>query len=177
MKKSIYITGIAGSGKSTISKALKALGYETYDIEDDRYGLFIMVRKDTGERYMDYDNTDLNEVNNARWVCDKDKLKNLVNNQVNDLAFYCGIASDNVDLMPLFDLSILLQTKPEVLDRRLLSREGTDNYGNTEAGRLRILSHKEESEKKFIKAGMVAVDANSNPEDVARNIIKVINNL
>jgi len=173
MKKSIFITGIAGSGKSTISRALLALGYKSYDIEDDMYGLFMMVRKDTGEEYVDYDNADMEKVNNARWVCDTKKLKKLIENQTENMAFYCGITSDNLELIPLFDTSILLRVNSKILNQRLLSREGTDDYGNTEAGRQRVLSGKDEFENKMIKAGMIVIDANSYAKKVAEEIIKI----
>ena len=176
MKKSIYITGIAGSGKSTMSKELTALGYRAHDIEDDKCGLFMMVRKDTGERFMDYDNSDLQKVKNARWVCDLVKLKELIKKQSDELAFYCGVASDNTTLMHFFDLSILLRASPEVLNNRLLLREGTDDFANTLPGRKRVLGHKNEREEKMIKAGMIPVDADANPKEVALKIIDLVEN-
>lgn len=174
MRKKIFITGVAGSGKTAVSQALGVLGYKAYDIEDDKYGLFMMVRKDTGEHFLDYDNSDLNKVNNARWICDITKLKELLDKQNEDLVFYCGIASNIIEVMSLFDTLILLQVKPEVLNNRLLVREGTDDYANTEAGRQRVLSWKDEFEDNMIKAGMLVVDANSNPEEVAKDIIKLV---
>jgi broad-specificity NMP kinase len=174
MKKSIFITGIAGSGKSTVSRALKNMGYEAYDIEDDQYGLFMMMRKDTGEKYTDYDNADPEKTKNALWVCDLVKLKELINNQASELAFYCGIASKNEELIHLFDKSIVLRADPEILYKRLLSREGTDDYGNTEAGRQRILGHKNEFEEKMIKAGMTPVDASPDSKEVAEAIVGLV---
>ena len=174
MKKSIFITGIAGSGKSTISRALKTLGYEAYDIEDDDYGLFMMMRKDTGERFVDYDNADPEKTKNALWVCDKEKLKELISKQTEDTAFYCGIASKNEELIPLFDKSFVLRADPEILYKRLLSREGTDDYGNTETGRQRILKHKGEFEEKMIQAGMISINANADASEVAQAIVKSI---
>lgn len=175
MKKSIFVTGVAGSGKSTVSQELNKLGYKAYDIEDDVYGLFVMVRKDTGEPYTDYDNSDIAKVNNARWVCDLDKLKALIDTQNEDMAFYCGIAHDNKKLIPLFSKSILLQVSPEVLDSRLLTREGTDNFANTKAGRERVLSWKDEFEQKMIQAGMLPINADSSAEQVAKDILNLVN--
>ena len=174
MKQSIFITGIAGSGKSTIAKELNILRYESYDIEDDQYGLFTMIKKDTGERYTDYDNSGITKVNNLLWVCDLGKLKALIDRQKKDVAFYCGTASDCEKLIPLFDKSILLQVRPEVLNNRLLVREGTNNFANTEAGRQVVLSWKDDFEDKMIKAGMFALDANASPKQVAEDILNLI---
>lgn len=174
MKKSVFVTGIAGSGKSTVSRALNKLGYKAYDIESDEYGLFMMVRKDTGKRYLDFDNADMLKVNNSSWICDTAKLKELLNKQTEDIAFYCGIASNNEEVMFLFHVSILLQVSPEVLNRRLLTREGTGDCGNTEAGRQRVLSWKGELEERMMRLGMIAVDADSNPKEVAEKIIRLV---
>ena len=165
---------MSGSGKTTLSQTFNALGYEAYNIEHDDYGLFMMVRRDTGERYLDYDNTDLKKVANSRWVCDVTKLKKLLDGQKTDLAFYCGTASDNIELMPLFDFSIVLHVSPKILDKRLMVREGTDDYANTPAGRQKVLSRLDEFEKAMIKAGMIVVDANGSPEKVAKDILKIV---
>ena len=174
MKKSIFITGMAGSGKSTISKELNLLGYRAHDIEADEYGLFTMVRRDTGKPFEDYDNADLGKVKIARWICDTDKLKILLSKQNEDLAFYCGVASNNDEVMSLFDVSILLQASKETIYKRLLTREGKDDYGNTEEGRQNALGWKDEFEEKMRKMGMLTVDANSSPREVAEEIINSV---
>ena len=86
--KKIFITGVAGSGKSTVSHELARMGYPSHDIEESDYGLFVMVRKDTGEIFEDYDNSDLEKVNTARWICDPNKLRNLLDKQTEDIEFY-----------------------------------------------------------------------------------------
>ena len=174
MKKFIFVTGMAGSGKSTISKELNLLGYKSYDIEDNEYGLFTMVRRDTGKLYEDYDNTDMEKVKNARWTCDVSKLKEFVNKQTEGIVFYCGISSNNEEVMSLFDVSILLKASSETIYKRLLTREGTEDYGNTEAGRQNALGWKDEFEGKMQKAGMLVVDANSNPREVANKIVELV---
>lgn len=173
-KASIFVTGVAGSGKSTITKTLNTMGYTAHDIEDYEYGLFMMVRKDNGEQYMDYDNADLEKVNNARWICDISKLRELIDKQADETAFYCGIASNNKEVMPLFNTSVLLKVDPKLLDERLVSREGTDGHANTEAGRRHVLSWKEEFEKEMEQLGMMVIDANGSPEEVASRIIELV---
>lgn len=173
MKTKIFITGISGSGKSTVSRALNNLGYKAYDIEDDIYDLFTMIRKDTGKSFVDYDNSDLSKVGNARWICDIAKLKKLLDKQTENLAFYCGTADNNIEVMSLFDNSILLKVSPEILDKRLLTREGTNDYANTKEGRKKVLDSKDEFDNRMIKAGMLIVDGDSSPEQIAKDIIKL----
>lgn len=173
--KSIFVTGITGSGKTTLSQTLQILGYEAYNIEHDDFGLFMMIRRDTGEPFLDYDNADMTKVHNASWICDKEKLKALVDKQKENLAFYCGIAGNNAQIMPIFDMSILLKVSPEILNKRLLTREGTDDYANTEAGRQKVLSGFEKFENDMMQAGMIVVDADASPKEVAKEVIKLAN--
>lgn len=57
MKKRILITGIAGSGKSTVCQQLSSMGYESHGIEDIE-GMFEMYHKGTIDVFKDYDNAD-----------------------------------------------------------------------------------------------------------------------
>jgi len=173
MKKSIFITGVAGSGKSSISKELNEFGYMAYDIEELE-GMFKMVRKDTGEDFENYDNIDIKKVKNADWVCDKNKLEELLERQSDEIVFYCGVASNNDEIMPLFTQTILLKASPEAVRKRLSVREGTDDIGNTAENREWVLSWKDWWENKLVEQGAAVIDADENPKEVAQEIIKIV---
>lgn len=171
--KKVFITGVAGSGKSTVSRELAVMGYPAHDIEDSDYDLFVMVRKDTGEIFKDYDNSDLEKVNAADWICDPAKLKTLLDKQTEEVAFYCGIAKNNADLAPLFDTCIILHASDTSIDQRLTTREGTSYFANTKEGRERVISYKDDYTKKMEGLGMIRVDANGTPREVAEKILEV----
>lgn len=167
----VFITGITGSGKTTLSQTFNTLGYESYNIEHDQFDLFKFIRKDTGEHYTDYDNADIEKVKNASWVCDVDKLKKLLDKQTEDIAFYCGTASNNIEIMPLFNKVFFLKVSPDILYKRLLVREGTDDYANTEAGRQMVLSKIDKFNNENINAGAIPVNGDLSPLEVARYIV------
>jgi len=173
MNKSIFITGVAGSGKSSICKELNRLGYEAYDIEELE-GMFKMVRKDTREGFEDYDNADIEKVKNADWICDKNKLEELLQKQNTRIVFYCGGASNYNEIIPLFDQTILLKVSPEVVRKRLKSREGTDDMGNTAENREWVLSWKDWWENQMIEQGALVVDADGSPTEVTKKIIESV---
>lgn len=173
MKKSIFVTGVAGSGKSSISKELNRLGYKAYDIEELE-GMFRMVRKDTREDFVDYDNADIEKVKNADWICDKNKLEELLQKQNNRIVFCCGIASNNNEIIPLFDQMILLKPSPAIVRKRLSSREGTDDMGNTAENREWVLSGKDWLENQLIEQGAVIVNADGKPAEVAKKIVELV---
>jgi broad-specificity NMP kinase len=133
----------------------------------------MFIRNDTGECYVDYDPADMKKVDNASWICDISKFKKLLNEQAEDIVFYCGIATNNLEIMSLCDMSILLKASRETIYSRLLPREGTDDFANTEEGRQRHLIWKDEFEQEMINAHMIVVDANPSPEEIAKNIVNL----
>src|SRR3989344_8220958 len=98
-KKAILVTGVSGSARSRVSSHFRDLGYESYDIEAIE-GMFAHYRKDTGEVFEDYENIP-KKIGNADWICDKDKLKKLLDEQKSNLAFYFGVPSNMDDIFPL----------------------------------------------------------------------------
>lgn len=102
MKERILITGVSGVGKTSVSKHLGELGYESTDIEEIG-GMFEMVHKGTKKVFEDYDNANPEHIKNAEWICDPEKLKSFLASQKSDIAFYSGIASNMDDILPLFN--------------------------------------------------------------------------
>ena len=169
MNKSILITGIAGSGKSTVCDELKKLGYKAYGIEDIN-GLFTMVDKTTGRIADDHDNNDIESVKQHDWICDKNKLQQLVRNNPKGIVFYCGTASNLDDLLSLFDKIILLKVSPKILRKRLSTRKSND-FGRTSEVQKWILSWKKWSEDHMCEKGAIVIDANRDIKEVVDDII------
>lgn len=174
MKKSIFVTGVAGSGKSTISRYLNSMGYKAYDIEDLE-GLFCMFDKDTGLPVKENHNNDLEKVKRGEWNCDVGKLETIIKNEKSDIAFYCGTGSNLDDIIPLFDLVILLKASPEVIRERLSSRK-RNSFAGTKEVQDWVIGWKDGWENWMqSKKGMIAVDANEPLEKTAKKIKQVVN--
>jgi len=170
MKKKYLITGIAGSGKSSVCKQFISLGYEAYGIEDID-GMFAMYRKGTKEIFEDFDNADPEKIKKSEWLCDISKLKKLLSQQKNTIAFYCGVASNMDDVISLFDKVILLKTNPNELYRRLSTREGTENMGNTEESRQTVLGWKDWWENEMIEKGALPLSADGSLDEIVEAIM------
>ena len=168
--KSVLITGIAGSGKSVICSELKNRGYQTYDIEDID-GLFAMVNKRTGKIAEDHDNDDLKSVKQSDWICDKEKLRVLLNECSKGPCFYCGTAANIDDLLPLFDRVFLLIASPEMTRKRLSTRKSKD-FGNTPEVQEWVLSWKDWWENHMKEKDAVIINADQKVDVVAENIIQ-----
>ncbi len=173
MKRKYLVTGVAGSGKTSLCRALEQMSYEAYDIEDIE-GMFAMYRKDTGELYVDYENGDPEKIKNSEWRCHVEKLQDLLSRQKSERAFYCGVASNMDDLFPLFDKVIVLSVKSEALHARLLSREGTEDMGNTEESRQMVLGWKAWWEEEMENKGAIVVKAEGSPVEVVQRVVRAL---
>ncbi len=171
MNKKYLITGVTGSGKSSICWQLAFTGYEAHDIENIN-GMFAMYRKGTKEIFEDFDNSDPEKIKNSEWLCDVNKLKELFARQEKEIAFYCGVASNMDDLIPLFDKAILLKASSEVLYKRLASRKGTDDMGATEESRQAVLGWKDWWENEMVEKGAIALSADGSLDEVVKAVIK-----
>ncbi len=169
MIKSIFITGIAGSGKTSVSTELIKRGYKAYNIEEIE-GLFEMRDKRTGKLFENYDNYDFEKVKYHDWFCNKNKLQKLIQKNKKDIAYYCGIASNNDEILPLFDKVILLQASSEVIIKRLSERKNND-FGKTIEVREMVLSGKDHFENRMKEKGAIVVDANRGLGKVADDIM------
>lgn len=173
MKERILITGVSGVGKTSVSKHLGELGYESTDIEEIG-GMFEMVHKGTKKVFEDYDNANPEHIKNAEWICDPEKLKSFLASQKSDIAFYSGIASNMDDILPLFNKKIVLQPNREILNERLKNREGTEDIGNNQEGRDVVLGWKDWWESEMKKKGAIVTDANGSIDDISKEILNKV---
>ena len=169
MKKTVFITAVSGSGKSTVCKALTELGYEAYDIESIP-GLFALVDEETGKPIAGKDIGDLVRNTDGEWVCDLEKLKLIVAKQQSEIAFYCGGTSRTEEMMAVFHHTIVLQVSDETTLARLFTRSA-DEFGGTEDVRNWVLSWKHRVEADWLLAGGISIDAEPEPSVVAQSIV------
>ena len=169
MRRSILITGVSGSGKSEISHKLKDLGYVTYDI-DSIEELSRMVDKKTRQPVAYDHHNDREKVEKMDWIYDKEKLKTLIANQRNEVAFYCGIPFNLDELLPLFNTVIVLIASRDIIRQRLTTRTSND-FGKTAEVQDWVLNGKEGLESGLQAKGAIAVDANQDINFVAKEIL------
>ena len=170
MDRSILITGVAGSGKSSVCGELRNRGYKAYDIEDMK-GFFAMIDKATGKIADNHNNKNLQSVKHHDWICNKSKLKELARNNAKGIVFYCGTASNIDELLSLFDEIFLLKASPKILRERLNMRKLKD-FGSTYEIQEWILSWKKWWEDHMREKGAIVIDANRDLQKITTDIIE-----
>ncbi len=70
-----HITGVSGTGKSTICSKLKKRGYQAFDIDDGAYAKWVDKETNEGADFPGEDSVDMHEwFKKHRWSIDESKV-------------------------------------------------------------------------------------------------------
>src|SRR5262249_26948921 len=99
--KTILITGMSGTGKSTVILDLQSRGYKAVDLDCDPFSVWIDAEEDPA--YPD------NEVAPGKdWVWHEGRVRELLAAQDTELLFVSGCASNMSKFYPDFEHVVLL---------------------------------------------------------------------
>jgi dephospho-CoA kinase len=169
MKKSFLVTGICGVGKTTLGRALSEKGYRAYDM-DAQPKLFARLDKHTKRPVIAPDNTNLAQVVNSDWICDKARMARIIARESSPITFYCGAASNLAEIIPLFDGIFVLTASQDLIRERLTLRTG-NSYGKTREVQDWIMTLQAPLERDMESRGAIVIDANRPIDLVARDVI------
>ncbi len=150
--KTFLITGVAGSGKSTLEREFARRGYQTIEIDD---GYAEWRHRDTDE-VLEYlpDEPEWHEV--ALWRIKEEKLKQCLADMVGPV-FVFGSAAKISQIMSLFDKVFLLEYHAEALVRERIAGR-VDGYGAHPDELTKILSYVEPYQASVRRRGAVCID-------------------
>ncbi len=170
--KRIYITGVPGIGKSTVVEELNKRGIFAFDI-DFAEGLCDWRNEKTNEKVNGDGAHTIEWLNENVWVCDKEKLQEILN-QDKEIIVAAGIARNQNDYLDLFDTVFLLQCNEKTFLDRMANRKGIDEFGKTEEERQYVLNFYKDFEQRLIARGAIVVNAEEPLETVVDAIISRI---
>ncbi|HEY4496804.1 MAG TPA: AAA family ATPase [Candidatus Paceibacterota bacterium] len=163
----ILITGLPGTGKSTISKALREKGVLSIDFSDVS-GMCFWQNKETKEKlkYSPIQTREWFEFNER--ICDLEKLKEMLNQHENIIM--TGLAMGNQkEYLPLFDKVILLRCSPNVIVYRMQTRVAP--YGKTKTERDEAIGKQKEFDDLILSCGAIPINNDGPISAVIDNII------
>lgn len=162
----VFITGISGTGKTAIAKALKERGINAIDMDED--DLCYWMNNEDGKK-VDYE-AELNKefIDSHVWICDIKKLKNMLAEGVTVMLGH----PENVDeILSLFDKFILLQCPPDIFMKRILKREDND-YGKHEAAQQHILNTYKKFENDVLGKGAISISVEGSLDEAVGKVIE-----
>jgi dephospho-CoA kinase len=159
--KRVLLTGMSGTGKSTVIEALAARDYQAVDT--DYHGLSELVN------VHDDDLTTLTP--GQDWLWREDRIQQLLSTDDVELLFLSGCAPNQGSFYPLFDHIILLTAPAPVIAARLSTR--TNNpYGKQPHELARVLHLQQTIEPLLKPAADLKIDTDIPIDQVVATILR-----
>src|SRR5688500_6361866 len=130
--KRVLLTGMSGTGKSTLIGALSARGYNAVDADSDEWSAWVDYVTTPGEVGSPVEP-------NRDWVWREERMQALLAREDTPTLFVSGCAQNMGKFYPQFDYIILLSAPAAIIVERLATR--TNNaYGKRPDEVARVLS-------------------------------------
>jgi shikimate kinase len=125
--KRVLITGMSGTGKSSVIRELAARGYQAYDLDTPEWS-----------EWSDTDPSDvLTPAQGRDWVWREDRVRTLLSRPEDRTLFIGGCAENMGQLFPLIDAVVLLSAPVATIMERLRTRS-PGSYGSVAEERRRV---------------------------------------
>ena len=155
----VFITGMSGTGKSTVLSVLAHRGYKTVDTDEAGW----CVPEDGDWDCPDY-----------LWILDVNRMESLLDDAGDTPLFISGTRQNQGMFYPRFDHVAVLTAPIEVMIERVRNRNGNP-FGRTAQEQDRIRNDTLEVEPLLIRGADMVIDTSVvSPEAVADRLIGLV---
>jgi len=161
------VTGVAGSGKTTLRNIFRSRGYQTYDIDEGFAG---WVHKETNIPAVEIDEP-VEPLNlHHEWRIISGRLENIIR-QSHGLTGVFGSAHDLYQYAYLFDAIFLLEYPSEEVLRQRIAQRPAGSYGQEPGELENIIRYWPVYEDNFRKIGAMTIDCTQPSDTVLQTIL------
>jgi shikimate kinase len=161
--KRVLITGMSGTGKSTVIRMLAERGYKAIDAD---YGLSEWVPvSDPSHMYSSAE---------REWMWREDLVQRLLSTEDTDLLFISGCARNWTKFRSQFDHVVLLSAPAEMILERLATRT-TNPYGKSADEVTHVMQLLQTVEPRLRASASLEVDTRIPANDVVNVILDAVN--
>ena len=159
--KRVLLTGMSGTGKSTVVRELAARGYKAVDTDSDEWCEWVDVAGGDGRAGL---------AAGPDWVWREDRIGRLLATEDADALFVSGCKSNQGRFYGQFDHIVLLSAPAPVLIERLATRT-TNPYGKEPAELAEVLGYLETVEPLLRRSATLEVDTRAPVDQVVAAIL------
>jgi shikimate kinase len=164
--KRILLTGMSGTGKSTVIGELAVRGFKAVDADSDEFSEWVEVTGDSGVPGSPVEP-------DRDWVWREDRIQELLSTEDADVLFLSGCAPNMGKFLHQFDRIILLSAPAEVIIERLAAR--TNNpYGKHPDQVAGVLHNLETVEPLLRRAAGHEIDTSACLDDVVTILLQLV---
>ncbi len=168
------ITGVSGTGKTTIAKEMQRLGYSAFDT-DSVPKLAAWIERATGKQRPKEFNSAKDWVDRYDWLWDEKCLRELLESQ-NEPLFFCGSSANQENFYSLFTQVFLLEIDDLSLQHRLLQSKRDHEFGRRPGEMEVILGWYKDFQEKTKSSGAIVIDATESLKKVIHLILDQVHN-
>lgn len=170
----IYITGIEGSGKTTVCKELKRRGYEAYDIDEDKIAAIYNTKTDQFDLYpRDPSERTLEWRSNHQWRIKDECIKEIAREAYHKDIYLCGTAQNEEAYVGQFKMIIALSCSLQTIIHRLESRKGHNTYGKSLVEQQAVKVKYRDTVSYYKKLGAITINSEQTITSLADQIISL----
>jgi shikimate kinase len=157
----VLVTGMSGTGKSSVIAELAARGYRAVDTDDDEWSEWVTVADaTTGELERD-------------WIWRAGRLRQLLSSDDTGPLFVSGCKSNQGAFYPWFDHVVLLSAPAAVIAERLAKR--TNNpYGKRPEELAAVLGYLRTVEPLLRRGATLEIDTRAPLDQVVATILGLV---
>jgi shikimate kinase len=159
--KRVLLTGMSGTGKSTVVRALGARGYKAVDTDSDEWCEWVDVAVGAEQAGL---------AAGPDWIWREDRIGRLLAIEDAEVLFVSGCKSNQGRFYRQFDHIVLLSAPAPVLIKRLTTRT-TNPYGKDPAELAQVLGYLETVEPLLRRAATLELDTRAPVERVVAAIL------
>jgi shikimate kinase len=155
--KRILLTGMSGTGKSTVIRALAERGYKAVDSDSDEWSVWA--------------DDPLQPNTEPDWIWREDRIQGLLSNENADALFISGCKTNQGKFYPQFDHIVLLSAPADLIIERLTTRT-TNPYGKRPDDLAQVLRYLETVEPLLRCGATLEIDTSDPLDQVVQTILR-----
>ena len=169
-----YITGISGSGKSTVLTEVRQRGYEGYDVDEAGPVTAKWHNDTTGfihpKSSIKKEDRTPEFLANHSWKVPREEVAELAQQASTKIIFLGGAIANEIEIYDLFNSVFALAIDDKTLQHRLAARTNND-WGKNPHELEQTLAVNHELDERYRQFGYVVIDASQTTDTIVAEIL------